>query len=221
MIMRDDFPVAVKELLAKRVAQRCSNPGCRKPTSGPQDDPTKAINLGVAAHLAAASPGGPRYDPGMTPEQRCAADNGIWLCQNCAKLIDNDAAEYTTDVVRAWRSLAEATARRDLERMRDSKADAPFVVLERQMPALLIEMRKDLLEHPLSREFVLLKKGWSYWARGHELVYFYEDHPALDSMMLIMENRGAIRDITFNNVKRYVMTEELVEYLTAESPVGG
>lgn len=175
--MRDEFSTTVKDLLAKRVAQRCSNPGCRKPTSGPQEDPSKAINLGVAAHIAAAAPGGPRYDAAMAPDQRSAIGNGIWLCQNCAKLIDNDAAEYTNDVVPAWRSLAEATAKRDLELGRDSGADAPFVPLERQMPALLAEIRKDLADDPLAREFVLLKKGWSYWARGHEGVYFYEDHP--------------------------------------------
>jgi hypothetical protein len=33
---------------------------------------------------------GPRYDPVLTVEQRCSVANGIWLCQNCAKLIDND-----------------------------------------------------------------------------------------------------------------------------------
>jgi hypothetical protein len=33
--MRDDFTQSTKELLARRVNLRCSNPGCRKPTSGP------------------------------------------------------------------------------------------------------------------------------------------------------------------------------------------
>jgi hypothetical protein len=64
--MRDDFPTLIKEMLAKRVGYRCSNPGCRKPTSGPQEDPSKAVNVGVAAHITAASPNGPRYDPSLT-----------------------------------------------------------------------------------------------------------------------------------------------------------
>jgi len=32
-----------------RVANRCSNPECRAVTGGPQTDPGKAVNLGVAA----------------------------------------------------------------------------------------------------------------------------------------------------------------------------
>ena len=52
--MRDDFPLPTKELLAERVAYRCSNPECRQVTSGPQKDPTKSVNIGVAAHITAA-----------------------------------------------------------------------------------------------------------------------------------------------------------------------
>src|SRR6266568_3374531 len=85
--MGDDFSEAVKSLLASRVGNLCSIPGCRALTIGPQDDPTKAVNVGVAAHITAASPGGPRYDPGLSPEERRAPSNGIWLCQNCAKLV--------------------------------------------------------------------------------------------------------------------------------------
>jgi hypothetical protein len=65
-------------------------------------DEAKALNLGVAAHITAASAGGPRYDATLSSEQRSAASNGIWLCQNCAKLIDNDGARFTTELLRAW-----------------------------------------------------------------------------------------------------------------------
>jgi len=114
--MRDDFPIPVKELLAKRVAYHCSNPGCRKPTSGPQDDPAGSINIGVAAHLTAASPGGPRFDSSLTPVQRVSPENGIWLCQSCAKLVDNDERRYTPAFLRDWKRQAEQRAADDLER---------------------------------------------------------------------------------------------------------
>lgn len=68
--MRDDFSLSTKELLAKRVAYRCSNPACRHVTSGPQIDSAKVVNIGVAAHITAASAGGPRFDPAMTPDER-------------------------------------------------------------------------------------------------------------------------------------------------------
>lgn len=93
--MRDNFSNDVKNLLARRAGMKCSNPNCRQPTSGPQEDPEKAVNVGVAAHICAASSGGPRYDPNMTSEERSSSSNGIWLCQTHAKLVDNDEQRYT------------------------------------------------------------------------------------------------------------------------------
>jgi hypothetical protein len=109
--MSDDFSDAVKKTLAARVGYVCSNPTCRASTSGPQEDPTKAINLGVAAHITAASPGGPRYDSNLSPEQRSAALNGIWLCQTCAKLIDSDVIRFSVEILHKWKAGAEAEAK--------------------------------------------------------------------------------------------------------------
>src|SRR5713101_4395303 len=113
--MRDDFPAAVIEQLARRVGFCCSNPGCQRPTSGPRDEPEKWINIGVAAHITAASPGGPRHDENLTPAERQSRTNGIWLCQVCAKLVDNDPIRYTAEVLRDWKDAAEALALLRLE----------------------------------------------------------------------------------------------------------
>ena len=113
--MRDDFPEKAKDTLAKRVGTHCSNPQCWKLTSGPRDDPAKSVNIGVAAHITAAAIGGPRFDSSLSARQRSAITNAIWLCQNCAKLIDNDAARYTVDLLRQWKTLAEETARLGVE----------------------------------------------------------------------------------------------------------
>lgn len=209
----DDFPIAVKELLAKRVAQGCSK--CGHPTSGPQEDPTKAINLGVAAHITAASPGGPRYDPMMDSAQRRSADNGIWLCQTCAKLIDNDEIRFPVAKVREWKARAEAAAARNLERRPSRPADDNVTRLERLIPELLSEMREDLKTSPFMREFVVYKKGLSFWNGGTAFEYTSPDEPTLLSKVQIIENLGLVRDITSKNVKRYRMTEELVDYLTS------
>lgn len=111
MPQRDDFNEPIKRALAARVATLCSNPDCRALTSGPHEDAGKAVNLGVAAHITAAAAGGPRYDAGLTAEQRSSAENAIWLCQNCAKLIDNDPVRFPVAVLRAWKVKAEETAR--------------------------------------------------------------------------------------------------------------
>jgi hypothetical protein len=68
------------------------------------------VNVGVAAHITAASPGGKRYDPCLSPEQRKHPNNAIWLCQYCAKLIDSDELRFTVSVLHGWKSAAEAEA---------------------------------------------------------------------------------------------------------------
>jgi len=83
------------------------------------------------------------------------------------------------------------------------------------MPALLAEMRQDLTAHPLRREFVVLKRSWLYWAKGNELRYYYDDHADLDDKLRILENERLVQDITYNNAKRYVLSEQLAEYLGA------
>ena len=108
--MRDDFTEDVKRALASRVGNRCSNPDCRALTSGPQVDTAKALNVGVAAHITAASSGGPRYDPSLNPDQRSHANNGIWLCQTHAKLVDNDTLRYPPGLLHDWKAKAEEVA---------------------------------------------------------------------------------------------------------------
>lgn len=113
--MRDDFTQQTLEVLAKRVGVRCSNPVCKKLTTGPRTDASKIVNIGVGAHITAASPTGPRYDASLTSSQRASPENGIWLCQNCAKLIDNDSSRYTRVVLLEWKQTAEAAALQDVE----------------------------------------------------------------------------------------------------------
>jgi len=108
--MRDDFSQGVKRTVAERVNYLCSNLSCRAATSGPQEDPSKSLNIGVAAHITAASEGGPRYNPALTTEERRHANNAIWLCQNCGKLIDNDEATFTETEIRRWKRTAETEA---------------------------------------------------------------------------------------------------------------
>lgn len=123
--MRDDFAEEVKRILAYRVATSCSNPECSADTSGPQIDPSKAVNVGVAAHITSAAPGGPRYNSDLSPEQRCSAENGVWLCQTCAKLIDNDVVRYPETAIRAWKTLAEHNAALNVGKTKRPIAETP------------------------------------------------------------------------------------------------
>src|SRR5258708_28308085 len=101
-VMRDDFPERVKQRLAARAGYLCSNPGGRAPTSGPQLLEEKAVNVGVAAHISSAAPGGPRYNSALPSSQRAGIRNGIWLCQTCSALIDADERRYSVTILSRW-----------------------------------------------------------------------------------------------------------------------
>ena len=46
----------------------------------------------------------------MTAQQRADNANGVWLCQTCAKLIDNDPVRFHATLLQGWRAAAEQAA---------------------------------------------------------------------------------------------------------------
>jgi hypothetical protein len=213
---RDDFAALTKETLARRVGHRCSNPGCCQPTSGPQENPAKSVNVGVAAHISAAAAGGPRYDASLTPAERAAIENGIWLCQICAKLVDNDPARFTSAILLDWKSSSEMRAQSQLEnRSAPEIQDPRLLKIERLMPELMAEMRQDLASSPLCRELIAISRRvtFCYPQDRRMLTYYFEDHADLLSKLMILQNHGFIRDIRHNDVPRFAFEEEFADYL--------
>src|SRR5712691_7809043 len=104
-----DFPARTRRLIAERAGYRCSKPDCRRQTLGPGAGPRDVACIGVACHIHAAAPGGPRGTGGLTLEQLQSASNGIWLCADHARLIDtNQGIGYPAPLLRGWRQLHEA-----------------------------------------------------------------------------------------------------------------
>jgi hypothetical protein len=115
MAKSDEFSPRTKKVLAERVSYRCSFPGCNRNTIGPQKgDSNKSSNLGEAAHITAASPGGPRYDSSLSKDERKSIDNGIWMCRPHARLIDRDYLDYSVQTIKAWKQSAENQAYKTL-----------------------------------------------------------------------------------------------------------
>ncbi|HEY1137069.1 MAG TPA: hypothetical protein VGE64_06240 [Xanthomonadaceae bacterium] len=106
--MRDNFLERTKKLLARRAAYFCSNPRCLKLTVGPSSAPTEALTTGHAAHIYAASKGGPRYNDLQTPDERKSVENGIWLCRECGVIVDSDRSLHTGDQLKKWKIDHEA-----------------------------------------------------------------------------------------------------------------
>lgn len=175
---RDEFSRPTKEALAKRVAYRCSK--CRSLTAGPHTSSAQAVSIGVAAHICAASPGGPRYDLEMTSQQRVSIDNAIWLCQSCAKLIDSDAQRYSVSVLVTWKLDAEARASREL-----AGGDQPDSYPQPSSATHLPIPRIGDLPYEEARNRLLVagwqpaRHHWSYQSAEHGLesgngLYFWE-----------------------------------------------
>jgi hypothetical protein len=142
---RDDFTQAVKEELARRAGFRCSNPTCRRQTSGPQSQASGSVNIGVAAHITAEAPQGPRYVIILSAEERQSITNGIWLCQICAHLVDRDLARHSADSLREWKQVAETMTLLELRGWRAIPDRRDLLKgLEADMPELFSEMREDV-----------------------------------------------------------------------------
>lgn len=182
---RDDFVGAIKEVLAKRVAYRCSNPSCRSVTSGPHSDASRAINLGVAAHIAAASSGGPRFDDRQTPEERRSIENAVWLCQRCAKLVDSDVVTFPVGTLKSWKVTAEAEILRSIGVQSDVNYPQPSTSQHVPVPRIAGQPYSVARDQLLGAGWQPVNNSWTYvddprirhgngplmWARGyHELV---------------------------------------------------
>lgn len=100
---RDEFSPATKRAIERQARGHCSNPTCRRLTHAATSDGAGEINIGQASHICAAAPGGPRYDPQMTSDERAAADNGIWLCDVHGRAVDAKDSKFTVDELRGWK----------------------------------------------------------------------------------------------------------------------
>lgn len=163
---RDNFSEKTKRILRERVGGKCSNPSCNRETCGPSDNPDKSVILGDAAHIRAASPGGPRYDTSMSVEERVHISNGIWLCKNCARLIDINAAAYPVEMLLKWKEEAERKQREYLGhriRMREEVTDNKY-------PIYLTETPPSVAEHYIDRPLLEQKIKENILANIHCLV---------------------------------------------------
>ena len=128
--MRDDFKARIKNILASRVAYRCSFPGCNRVTIGPgHNNHEHVIKIGDAAHIYSASPSGPRNNPELSLEERASVKNGIWMCKNHARLIDVDVEKYTAETLLQWKISAEKYAYNKLETLEKEEVEEPYTLI--------------------------------------------------------------------------------------------
>jgi|GEM_PF-4630606 len=86
------------------------------------------VSIGVAAHITADASGGPHYDSRLSSQERKSIQNGIRLCQNCAKLIDSDPQRYSADLIRQWKVQAEERVHQQLSRIANGPASRHLAI---------------------------------------------------------------------------------------------
>jgi len=128
---RDDFSQKTVLQIAKRAGWLCSFPTCRTPTVGATSDGEGEINIGTAAHICAAAPGGPRYDEKMSQEERSSAKNGIWMCRDHGKAIDSTDPGFTVERLHEWKRQAETDSWQRV--LRNEVPRGPVVATDAQL----------------------------------------------------------------------------------------
>lgn len=111
--VRDRVPPAQERVVIARSGNKCAYPDCGlELTIEPRDAGDRPKATGKVAHIAAASPGGPRYDENMSATERGSADNLIYLCGPHHDAIDAQLEFHTREfLLNAKRSHEDAVAR--------------------------------------------------------------------------------------------------------------
>lgn len=112
---RVEFRKPVQRIIASRSGFRCSFPNCGRSTIGPAINENEFSNIGVASHIYAASPNGPRGNGGLSKEEIGSPNNGIWLCQTHSKMIDNNnGVDYPAQLLLSYKTLHEQRILREM-----------------------------------------------------------------------------------------------------------
>lgn len=106
---RANFSPKVRDLIEAAAGHQCSFPACNRRTNGPGPTSEYISNSGYAAHIYAASKGGPRGQGGLSDAELSGAGNGIWLCGRHAKQVDNNRGiAYPPETLHSYKALHEA-----------------------------------------------------------------------------------------------------------------
>lgn len=136
---RDDFSIKVIESLKLRAAFICSNPECKKMTIAPSEiSETNVQYIGKCAHITAARKGGPRYNEHLSSEQRSGIRNGIFLCSNCADLIDkNNGIDYKVDILEKWKKSHEEWILKNLNKTIENNSSSINISSNNQLGGIV------------------------------------------------------------------------------------
>jgi len=124
-----------------------------------------------------------------------------WLCQSCAKLVDNDPVRFSAEILRAWKTLAEDEALQVIGKTAPPEKTTPEVIdkwvnlgYEHQagIAAKLKEMSFELGWVSADKESAKIDfEGWEYvladQADGTRARLKIHDHPAIGGYLVLLK----------------------------------
>lgn len=125
--MSSTINTTVIKVLALRSGNICAMPGCNQRLAIDGNNTSGISIIGEMAHIAGEKPGAERYDPNMTPAQRNAYENLIFLCPTHHTQIDKPGNTYSIEMIRGWKVEHE---KRIDQAIMDSMPDVSFAELE-------------------------------------------------------------------------------------------
>jgi hypothetical protein len=116
------YSQGVRVALAALCGGTCYWPGCGEPVVRfIENEPISNLQ---EAHIAGATPGGPRYIPSMTEEARKAFTNLILLCHPHHTIVDRLRPEdFSISTLQKWKAKREAGNQEALSRLREVTPD--------------------------------------------------------------------------------------------------
>ena len=116
-----------------------------------------------------------------------SAENAIWLCQNCAKLVDNDPSRFTEYILHEWKHRAEAEALATIGKAK--KPSPPRSSRRRETEikrdlALKKKMQRDFLKRVTEREYSShSRRPYDKFAHSEVIVHSLDDstYPDIDT----------------------------------------
>lgn len=113
---RINFSPTTKRLIADQAGNRCSFPACARLTVGPGVTAKETSRTGTASHIYSAASKGPRGQGGLSPKELRSASNGIWLCAQHGRQVDNNRGEkYPPELLLFYKQLHEARVAKEHE----------------------------------------------------------------------------------------------------------
>ena len=113
---------------------RCAYPGCRQLLIKAATEQDRAAIIGRIAHIISISPTGPRHDPTKTTEFLNSYENLLLLCGNHHDEADAQAATFTVETLRRWKTEHEAWV---FSRLEQATSGVDFAELEVVCDAIL------------------------------------------------------------------------------------